>query len=396
MIPATTSRILPLIAALLLVASAPSSAQPGRPFSFIAIGDAGQPGSTHSSTAAAVNATATTMTASGSAPGMMIFLGDNFYPSGLNTSDAQWVALRDAILEPYRDLMRRVGRENVRAITGNHDYYCRSVNAIPYGFCVTGNEREQAIPEWTYDYYRPVSVRRALVEGGADSVEFILFDSSFLLTRPTLFWTRPLDMLEELLRASAAAPGVRWRIFAAHHSTRTIGEHAGWRRWMPTVRKVGYIGNCRGEGQDPFRYVYEFFSTQDNCSERYRRYIDSLNTRIDRAGAKIQVLLAGHEHSLQLMHYPDYGCEECPKVFVISGAGSKTDRVKSPAPPREFSHPRNDPEFMGRSAPGFIAARFEKGRLRVDFVDGRDGSKLDMGGRSSFLIDEAGSLLDAQ
>lgn len=394
MIPPTTGHLTALIATLLLLAAPTASAQPGRPFSFIAIGDAGQPGEIHTSTAAAVNATAASMSTAGTPPSMMIFLGDNFYPSGLNTGDESWRALREAVIDPYRALMRRLGRENVRAIAGNHDYYCRSVNTIPYGFCVTGNERERAIEEWTFSYYRPASVRRAIAEGSADSVEFILFDSSYLLTRPSMFWSRPLELLEQMLRASATAPGVRWRILAAHHATRTIGEHAGWRRWMPTLNRVGYIGNCLGDGQDPFRYVYEFFSTQDSCSERYGRYVDSLNARIDRAGARIQLLIAGHEHSMQLMHYPDFGCAVCPKVFVVSGAGSKADRVKPPAPPNEFSHPRNDPTWQGRSAPGFVTATFIDGALRVDFVDGRDGSKLDMGGgRSSFVIDEAGALL---
>lgn len=396
MIIATAIRLLPLISSVLLLAGVPAMAQPGRPLAFIAIGDTGDPGPTHSSTAEAVNTTAATLARAGTPASIMFFLGDNFYPSGLNTWGSEWKALRDTIMAPYLDLLRRMGRDNVRAIPGNHDYYCRSINTIPYGFCVTGNEREQAIAEWTYDYYRTTSVRRALVEGGKDSVEFILFDSSYLMTRPTLFWNRPLELLERILRESKSAPGVRWRIIAAHHSTRTIGEHAGWRRWMPTLNRVGYIGNCVDDGHDPFRYAYEFFSSQDNCSERYARFVDSVENRIDRAGARVQLIMAGHEHSMQLMHYPEDGCEVCPKVFIVSGAGSKTDRVKSPAPPREYSHPRNNPEFEGRSAPGFIAAVFEGGLLRVDFVDGRDGSKLDMGGRSTFYVNEAGSLDNAR
>lgn len=396
MIPPATSSSLTVTALLgLLLCVAAATAQTPRPFTFIAIGDAGQPGEIHTSTAAAVNSTARQMEAAGAPPGMLFFLGDNFYPNGLNSAGDEWKALRDEVLDPYRDLMRRLGRSNVRAIAGNHDYYCRNVNTIPYGFCITGNERQQQIGEWIFHYFRPASVRRAVAEGSTDSVEIILFDSSYLLTRPTIFWTKPLEMLSEILRTSAKSPGVRWRVLMAHHSTRTIGEHAGWRRWMPTLSRVGHVGNCLTDGEDPFRYVYEFFSTQDNCSERYTRYIDSLNTRIDRAGARIQLFVSGHEHSMQLMHYPTDGCTPCPKVFIVSGAGSKADRVKSPAPPREFSHPRNDDEYKGRSAPGFITGTFEGPRLRIDFFDGRDGSRLDMGGRSSFLLDETGSLLEA-
>jgi hypothetical protein len=395
--PATASRALLLPIVLLLITVDAARAQPGSGLAFIAVGDAGAPGPVMTSTAASVNTAAERLAAGGSPTDLLIFLGDNFYPHGLNAAGDGWKALREEVIGPYRNLMARLGRENVRAVAGNHDYYCRAVNAIPYGFCVTGNEREREMPEWTFDYYRPRTIRRALVDGGADSVEFIFFDSSYLLTRPTIFWRRPLDSLEEILRRSAVAPGVRWRLFVAHHSPRTIGEHAGWRAWLPALNRVGYLGNCVSEGQDPFRYVYEFFSTQDNCSERYRRYNDTLYAIIDRAGARIQALIAGHEHSLQLMHYPTYGCEECPKVFVVSGAGSKRDRVKSPAPPHEFSHPLNDPAERGRSAAGFVTGVFEAGRLKLQFIDGSDASALDMGGgKSTFIVDESGSLVETR
>jgi hypothetical protein len=396
MITAATVRRLLLLSSALLFAAGAARAQPGAPFTFIAIGDEGQVGEAHSSVAAATNAVAGRLASSGSPLGMLLFLGDNFYPHGLNGVGDEWQRLRDAIIAPYRDLAARLGRQNVRAIAGNHDYYCRAVNTIPYGFCVTGNQRERAMPEWTYSYYWPVGLRHAMSEGGADSVELILFDSSYLLTRPTIFWRRPLDSLERLLRASAAAPGVRFRILVAHHSPRTIGEHAGWRAWLPGLKRVGYIGNCMREGQDPFRYIYEFFSTQDLCSDRYRWYNDSLDGIIARSGAHVQAILSGHEHSLQFMHYPDYGCANCPKIFIVSGAGSKHERVKSPVPPHEFSHPLNDDANKGESAPGFIVGTFAGGKLRIEFIDGRDGSALDMGGRSAFVVDEAGSLVDAR
>lgn len=393
MIAPTTSRRLQLVTLLYVLVVATASAQ--APLSFIAVGDAGYPGEPHRLTAAAINTVASRLWSQQQRHGLLIFLGDNFYPNGLNDRGTDWIALRDQVMRPFEPVMRLLGRANVRAIAGNHDYYCDAVNFIPFGFCMTGNERERAIAEWSYSYYFPSSIRRALVEGGSDSVEFILFDSAYLLTRPTLFWRRALDSLERLMRKSAMAPGVRWRIFTAHHSPRTIGEHAGWRRWMPNLQRVGYIGNCLSEGQDPFRYVYEFFSTQDNCHERYRRYVDTLHAITSRSGAKIQVLIAGHDHSLQLMHYPDYGCDACAKVFVVSGAGSKQDRVKSPTPPREFSHPLNDADNRGRSVAGFVVGSFAENRLTFEFVNSRTAAVVDMGGgRTRFTVDESGALVD--
>jgi hypothetical protein len=105
-------------------------------------------------------------------------------------------------------------------------------------------------------------------------------------------------------------------------------------------------------------------------------------------------MLAGHDHSLQLMNYPDSACAICPHIFVISGAGSKRERVKSPSPPREFSHPINTPEERGRSAGGFALCRFEHGELNIVFIDAADGRPLDMGGgRKEFRISESGELL---
>ncbi|MBC8145642.1 MAG: hypothetical protein H7X80_08645, partial [bacterium] len=161
-------------------------------------------------------------------------------------------------------------------------------------------------------------------------------------------------------------------------------------------KRVGYIGNCRADGQDPIRYVYEYFSMQDNCSKRYRHYADTLDAVIKRAGARIQVLLAGHDHCLQLLFDPTRGCDNCPKVMVISGAGSKRARVKSPAPPSVYTHPLNDNVNQGESPPGFVVGKFHDGRLKLEFVDGRTGAKLDMGGRTTFDVDESGSLVDAR
>jgi hypothetical protein len=187
---------------------------------------------------------------------------------------------------------------------------------------------------------------------------------------------------------------VKWRLMAAHHSPYAIGEHGGWRRWIPELQKIGYIGNCVSDGDDPFRYIYQAFSNQDNCSPDYHRYVDSLMSRIDRSGAKIQAFMAGHDHSLQMMYYPDRNSELCPKVFIISGAGSKRSTVKSPAPPNEYSHPVNTPHDRGLSVPGFILGSIENDRLVINFYDNVSGEPLDMGGgKTRFEIDRSGALL---
>lgn len=364
------------------------------PFSLMAIGDAGDSSTVLAECARSMLTTADGMARRGDSLGMLLFLGDNFYITGLNQSQPARERLVERILGPHRELMERLGPKNVQAIAGNHDYYCRALSVVPANTCFGGNHFEQQIDIWTYHYGYPVGIRRPIFSGSRDSVELILFDSGLPLAIGPEAARQGFDSLERLLRRSAAAPGVRWRILAAHHSPYTLGEHGGWRRWIPEYNQVRYIGNCIDEMEDPFRYAQEFFSAQDNCTPWYRAYSDSLQSVIARSGARIQVMFAGHDHSLQLMNYPDSTCSICPHIFVISGAGSKRERVKSPSPPHEFSHPFNDPQERGRSAGGFVTCGFEQGALRIVFVDATDGKPLDMGnGWKSFRVSESGELL---
>jgi Calcineurin-like phosphoesterase len=387
----------PLLLAILMNFSiaATLTAQPaGAPFSFIAIGDAGEDGPELLGNARHMLETARQYDAEGHPVSLLLFLGDNFYPNGLNRSEEVRRHLIRDILGPHMELMKALGRDNVHAVPGNHDYYCTTVNKIPYGACDRGNHYESEIETWVYHPHYPAILRRAVASGSSDSVDIILFDSALLLTQQIDRWSPVLDSLERLLRASAASPGVAWRLIAAHHSPYSVGEHGGYRLWLSGEKRVGYIGNCLEDMQDPFKYVEEFVSHQDNCTDRYRAYSDSLMAVIGRSGAKVQALFAGHDHSLQLMNYQERNCANCPKVFVITGAGAKRTRVKSPNPPREYTHPINTSDEKGRSAAGFTTCTFEDGVLAIRFVDSETGKVLPMGGSGTFRVDRSGKLLE--
>lgn len=398
--PATLAGLLvPLLQLCLPIFAAPVAAQPleaasSVPFRFIAVGDAGDPGEIHRSVAARIVALHNELRDRRRPSSLLLFLGDNFYPVGLNRPLPVQRWLVDEILTPYRPVMAELGRSRVHAVTGNHDYYCTTINLIPRGICRGGNEAEAEIPDWTYHLYWPQIIRNAVESGSRDSVDIITFDSSLLLAVGPQRCRVILDSMERILKSSAAAPSVKWRLLAAHHSPYSIGEHGGWRRWMSEVSRIGYIGNCIADGDDPFRYVYQAFSNQDNCSPDYQAYVDTLIAVVDRSGAKIHAMMAGHDHSLQLMYYPERNSELMPKVFVISGAGSKRSTVKPAAPPREFTHPINTRSDRGLSIPGFVLGSFENDRLVFTFYDNANAGPLDMGnGRSRFEIDRSGALL---
>lgn len=393
-----TRRTLPALLLLGLLFSSRLSAQE-RPFSFIAVGDAGQKGAVLNATARAMDSAALHQDVAGAPVSLLLFLGDNFYPIGLNRSESEVTDLIHAVLiEPHRALMSRLGPDNVHAVAGNHDYYCNMLGPAPYGICPEGNHSEDSIHEWSYHHAMPVRVRYAVAEGSRDSVEFILYDSALPIAIKPEYWHPGIDSLEKLLRSSAQDTSVKWRIMAAHHSPYTVGEHGGWRKWSKEENRVTYLGNCIEEGQDPTKYPQQFFSNQDNCDPQYKAWNDSLFALISRSGARIHLHLAGHDHSLQTFTFPDgmakFGyppviCDNCPKSYIISGAGSKQSHVRSSSE-NIYTHPLLDRE--GISEAGFIVAEVRSDRILITFINSTNGQPLEMGGALHFALRQDGIL----
>lgn len=388
---------LPLLLFFFLFSFPPLRAQrqggDSRPgFTFFAVGDAGKPGALLGGTAIAMREEAERLRAEGDPLEAVIFLGDNFYPNGLNLEEKERSELIEEVMGPHRPLLLPLGRENVHAIAGNHDYYCATLGPAPYGTCFAGNEYERMLPEWTYYDNYPASVRYAVSPGSADSVELFFFDSAILLQSDPSGWSPRLDSLARLLEASARNRSVGWRLFFAHHSPYSVGAHGGYRKWDPERQEVTYVGNCIEQGDDPFKYAEELAGYhEDVCRPLYQAYKDSLFAIVRRSGTTIQAMFAGHDHTLQLLNYPERG--ESPSVFVVSGAGSKQDYVRSPLPPSIYTHPFNDPAHKGKSAGGFAGGRIEGDRLHLWFTNGDGGERLDMGGMKDFYIDRDGLLV---
>jgi len=321
---------------------------------------------------------------------LLFFLGDNFYPTGLNVPEDDVVSTINACLEPFSPAFERLGPENVHAVPGNHDYYCGMLGPIPYGRCIQGNIRENAITSWTFHMIMPSSIRRPTHPASTDSVEFVFFDSALLLATERSMWSTCLDSLERLLRRSSSSRGIRWRIVVAHHSPFSVGEHGGWRHWSDREKRVQYLGNCWSDGMDPKKYVEQTISSQDNCAGDYRAYVDSLEARIGRSRALVQLMLTGHDHSLQLLANVRTGSGTATRTYIVSGAGSKTATVRSSFPPHVWTHPviANN----GESAPGYVVGSFVDDHLDLRFIDPRTDQTLDMGGRTEFRVAVTGRL----
>jgi hypothetical protein len=376
----------------------------GKPLTVIVIGDGGEQGPALRGNAKYVSDMYTEQHDAGK-PDAMIFLGDNFYPTGLNIPSGDVQSKIRKILGPYSETLEALGPSNVHAIAGNHDYYARNIvetsvffgliniEAGPTGISDRGNEREKNIPWWTYHYKMPAEAVYPVSTGSKDSVQFIFYDSALPLRVDVAAWRPALDSLRSLLKVSSHRPGIVWRILCQHHPWYSLGEHGGYSVWDDEANAVVHLSNCDRDS-NAVGWLKNSFDPEDLCAVKYQAQLDSLRSVVHGGGVKLQLVVAGHEHGLELLSYPESrdACEECPKTFVISGSGSKTAVTKLPSPPREFT--ASQAAHQGESRTGFAQLRFENDRFRVVFYSSSNGDMIDMGGgKKEFWIDRNGELL---
>ncbi len=373
-------------------------------FSFVAIGDTGEKNDLLTD-----NAKTITRLFRQDRFDLLVFLGDIFYPTGLNFGASEDFRKQvpkkiKEVLDPFREVMAGLGQKRVHAVAGNHEYYAKlvldksfffglfSVSALPVGITNKGNQRADTISTWTYHYGLP---SEATFAAGQDSVQLIFFDSAILLRTQPETWRPYLAHLQRLLASTRQRPRVKWRIFAAHHPLYSVGNHAGYSEWDPEAKAVHYLNHCDPDS-DAVHYFQNLVDPEDLCAERYRAYRDSVQAAIHHSGVTVQLALAGHDHSLQLLHYPSLhpGCAVCPKNFLISGAGAKASSVKAPSPSRgEYTCPEPEPKHQGKSQFGFARMDVQGERLRVRFFSGKTKKEIDMGGdRREFFIQPDGTL----
>ena len=384
----------------------PPEPQPGEPLTIIAVGDAGQSGSNLRGTAGYVTDMASGRHDAGRFD-VMMFLGDNFYNTGLNIPASDVEGEIKKILGPYKYAFAALGRANVHAIPGNHDYYARNaietsllfglitISEGPVGFTDKGNTREAQIDYWTYHFHMPSYAVYPEARGSKDSVQIIFFDSALLLRTDPATWHPMLDSLQRLLVGTRNRPGIVWRIFAAHHPFRSVGEHGGYTVWNDETNSVDYLTGCDRDS-NAVGWIKNWLDPQDLCTDKYRQYVDSVKSMMKAGGVKIQLMITGHDHCLQFLYYPGSEAEYSgwPRVHIGSGAGSRTSMVKLPVPPNEFTAAQLKPEDKGMSLPGFAQLRFVGDKLRVVFFNANNGDPIDMGGgKKEFWVDSSGALV---
>jgi hypothetical protein len=381
------------------------AAAQGDPFTFIAIGDAGENNGVLRGCGNYVTNMHIGQHDAGKF-GAVLFLGDNFYPTGLNIPVADVEKKVQSILEPFKIPLEELGRSNIHAIPGDHDYYARhaietsvffglvKIEEAPMGLTDRGNRRAAAVDAWSYHYGMPDQAVYPIAPGSSDSVQFIFFDSALPLRTPPSLWTPALDGLRRLLRADQSRPGLVWRIFCAHHPFVSVGEHAGYSVWDDEKNVVEHLTPC-DKDSNALAWLKNSFDPEDLCTERYRAYCDSVKAVIRSGGVAVHLALGAHDHSLQLIATsPAVTGDPFPSVQVVSGGGSLPTRVKFPSPPTVYSSAQTKPSAEGESLPGFVQIRCEKEWLRIVFFNANSGDPIDMGGgKREFRVGRDGRLL---
>jgi hypothetical protein len=300
----------------------------------------------------------------------LVFLGDNFYPRGLNES--HWQEKRDAVLRHFEGLLPA---DRVHAVPGNHDYY-QFFLGQPFGFTTIGNAREKEIPRWTYHYWWP---EEAVYEVGPGArLQVVFLDSARIVGLGPRYSGESLQALTTLLRARADDPTVRWRFVAMHHPLRAVGHHGNYGRscesWPWIERHLPPL------------------AIQDTCSTRYRDYVESVREAIEASGVRVQLALSGHDHSLQILDRPS--TREI--VQVISGAATETKLVAPADPARgtftSAATGSNPPASRPRSEFGFAEVEVGETAAVVRFRSSRDGMPVPLGGVCEFSVDLEGAL----
>lgn len=215
----------------------------------------------------------------------LLLLGDLFYDNGLRKGDVR-ARVRANVVAPYCRFVELDGPRSDEVAgacdeAARPDAPARPIYAVLGNHDVTTEESRRllidAIPAFVPNWR--LSAEPVAAATLSPRVSLVLADSN---------WLRNGGDYAPLRDALRQAPGP-WRILAAHHPIGT------------------------GSADDP--------------------YTENVRRAVREAGVPVQLMLAGHEHNLQVLLQGDLG----PWLVVVSGAGSRPERVETRSDARLYS-----------------------------------------------------------
>ena len=261
-------------------------------------------------------------------PSVVVFLGDNVYPSGVRAEEPEFSRDTTA-LALQADV---ISGSSARAVflPGNHDWDEGSADGL------AAVDREAA---W---------VRHA-AEGGAEltwapsagcpgpdvldvgRVRLVILDTQwFLHDHQRRCEDRSEDQILADVTAAIDQAGDREVMLVAHHPLRTHGPHGGY---FPPDRHLFPLRDFWSEAFVPLPVLGTAYvvsrvwgiSDQDLEGDANERMRAGLLAAIRSADRRPAFYAAGHEHSLQVLR----GADGEPAYHLVSGSASKTTPVTS-------------------------------------------------------------------
>jgi hypothetical protein len=338
-----------------LAASGSSYEQEPPPLRIYGLGDMGEPGPILNRS---VEILATLVGRESSPDDAIVYLGDNFYPDGLQDQNKNRVeALIHGVMDSsgLRRVQSALRPGRVFAVPGNHEYYKLLLfGHFPLGFSERGDATRARAQALGWDYAGGRSKVTYLTAPDGARVALFLLDSALAVAGPEPTIEVVMGEFEDHLRRSAHQAD--WRILAMHHPLESRGDH-------------GHSFD-REEEHDWIRR-HSFPHKLDTCSRTFQRFAARLHSRIRAAGVPIDAVVSGHDHNLQILDLPERAGLG-PRIQIVSGAASKVHGKARRVADREFL----------ASTSGFLELQLTRGRLRAIF-HGQDEPCLKGGGAAA-------------
>ena len=299
-----------LVVWILAGAPAPARGQDSRPgdtpLRIYGLGDMGKPGPTLNRSVALLAASVARQSSPDDA---IVYLGDNFYPDGLQDRNEDRVqALIRGVMDDsgLRKVQAALTPGRVFAVAGNHEYYKLLLfGHFPLGFSEKGDTVRQRARELGWSYAGGRADVTYLKAPDGTRVGLFLLDSAVAVAGSPSRIKEVMDEFERHLKASAGQAD--WRVIAMHHPLVTRGDH-------------GHSFD-RAEEHGWFRRN-SFPHKLDTCCKKFKRFATELDARIASSGVPVDLVMSGHDHNLQMIELRKRSALG-PRVQVVSGSASK-------------------------------------------------------------------------
>jgi len=243
-----------------------------------------------------------------------LFLGDNIYPDGLPTKEAEGRANAENALNAQGKSIAGFKGKTV-FIPGNHDWYAGGLKGL---------KREEKYIEDLVgkNTFQPENGCPLKSIDVSETIQLIIIDTQWYLenwnSHPTINDECEIKTRERFfqeIEGELKKAQNKTTVFAMHHPMYTNGTHGGkyalkkhlypFQSKLPLPGIASLITQLRTQGG---------VSIQDRYNERYHKLMSRLETLT--LGAENVIFVSGHEHTLQYIE--QQGIKQ-----IVSGSGAK-------------------------------------------------------------------------